>query len=125
MNPAPNRKTVAAHRETVPVPHKTAPAHRETVPLYRKAVYADRKTVIPNGASRRFFLRVRSCERVGLRREESLFDVPACSARKSRIRSSLFSKLCVLRVSVPLCVKSFSSSFPTTHYSLPTIHLLP
>jgi hypothetical protein len=34
-----------------------------------------RKIVIPNEASRRIFFRVRSCERVGLRREESLFDV--------------------------------------------------
>ncbi len=83
------------------------------------------KTVIPNEASRRLFFRVRSCERVGLRREESLFDVPACSVRKSRVSSSFFSELCVLSGSVPLCVKSFSSFFLTIHYSLSTIHLLP
>ena len=88
-----------------------------------------RKSVIPSEASRRLFFRVRSCDRrfrsgrkcVGLRREESLFDVPACSVRKSRVSSSSFSELCVLCVSAPLCVKSFSSSF--SDYSLSTISL--
>jgi hypothetical protein len=32
-------------------------------------------TVISNGAGRRFFLRIRSCECVGLRREKSLFSL--------------------------------------------------
>ncbi len=32
------------------------------------------QSVIPSGAGRRFFFHVRSCERVGLRSEESLFD---------------------------------------------------
>jgi hypothetical protein len=34
---------------------------------------AARPTVISNGAGRRFFFRIRSCECVGLRREKSLF----------------------------------------------------
>ncbi len=71
------------------------------------------KTVIPSEASRRFFFRVRSCERVGLRSEESLFD----SSSSSRLSSSAL-PLRPLR----LCVIFFFSLLLTTHYSLPTTH---
>ena len=81
-----------------------------------------RKTVIPSEASRRLFFRVRSCECVGLRREESLFDLPPCSALKTRASGPYFSELCALCVSASLCVKSFSEFFPTTHYSPFTTH---
>ena len=63
------------------------------------------QTVIPSEASRRIFFRVRSCERVGLRREESLFSS--------------------VRAQSALCVNVFSQFFPTTHYSLPTTHYSP
>ncbi len=59
-------------------------------------------TVIPSEASRRIFFRVRSCERVGLRREESLFSF-------------------VRALSTP-CVNSFSPFFLATHYPLLTTH---
>jgi hypothetical protein len=94
----------AVHRKTVPraVCHKCftpASANHKTVidsPQRRS------QTVIPSEASRRIFFRVRSCERVGLRREESLFSsVRALSA---------------------LYVNVFSPFFPTTPYPLLTIH---
>jgi len=59
------------------------------------------KTVIPSEASRRIFFRVRSCERVGLRSEESLFSL-----------------LCAH------CVKSLSRFVPNTRYPLLTTHFL-
>jgi hypothetical protein len=58
------------------------------------------RTVIPSEASRR----VRSCGRVGLRREESLFSF--------------------VRVISALCVSSSSSFFLPTHYPLLTTHFL-
>src|SRR5260370_17126782 len=49
----------------------------------------------PNGAGRRFFFRVRSCERVGLRREKSLFALllllrPSLVAQPSGAFDSMF-----------------------------------
>jgi hypothetical protein len=84
-----------------------------------------RKTVIPSEASRRPFFRVCSCERVGLRREESLFDLPTHPGRNAAASARFLSELCVLCVSVFLRVKSFSEFFRSTHYSLPTTHWFP
>lgn len=115
MNPSTYRKTASVHRKTVAVRIKTVAVHRKTVAVriktvadHRKTVAAHRKTVIPSEASRRLFFRVRSCERVGLRREESLFDLsPGTSAPF----------LSPLRA---LCANIFPNVFPTTHHSLLT-----
>src|SRR5271169_6775393 len=80
-----------------------------------------------------FSASVRSCERIGPRsetsspssvfcEEKSLFDVPSGSVRSVFVSGPFFSELCVLCVSVPLCVKSLSFLFPSTHYPLLTTH---
>lgn len=86
---------------------------------------ANHKTVIPNEASRRIFFRVRSSERVGLRREESLFDVSLCSTRNSCFFARFFSLLCALCVLRALCVNVPSGFFLNTYYSLLTLQFLP
>jgi hypothetical protein len=99
----------------------TASAYREIVAVHREAIADHRKTVIPSEASRCLFFRVRSCERVGLRSEESLFDLsahPGRNAASPRFFSEL-SDLCALGA---LCVNVFSRFSPTTHYSLLTTH---
>ena len=75
-----------------------------------------RKTVIPNEASRLIFFCVRSCERVGLRREESLFSVSPFSHANVGSSGPFFS---LLRA---LSAKSFSALFLITRNSLPTTH---
>jgi hypothetical protein len=80
---------------------------------------AYRKTVIPSDASRRIFFRVRSCERVGLRGEESLFDASHRSRHTSSFSASLLSELHAL------CVNVFAKVFPATHYPLLTTHWSP
>jgi len=93
-------------------------------PAYRKTLAVHRKTVIPSEASRRLFFRVRSCERVDLRSEESLFDAPAYPGRNAAISGPFFSGLyvpCALRA---LCVNVCSRFFSATHYSLLTTHEL-
>jgi hypothetical protein len=87
---------------------------------------------------------VRSCEPIGLRSEESLFDVPASSARKFAVSGPFSSEFRALYAIRDLCVNLFSesSSAPslrplrlcviffflffslTTHHSLLTIHEL-
>jgi hypothetical protein len=67
---------------------------------------------------------VRSCEPIGLRREEPLFDVSACSARKSHVSGPFFSLLCDLCALRALCVNVFSKVFPTTHHPSLTTHEL-
>ena len=74
------------------------------------------KTVIPSEASRRLFFRVRSCERVGLRREESLFDVPAYRGRSAARFFSESSSSPALRP-LRLCVILFFFPLLTIHYS--------
>jgi hypothetical protein len=84
-----------------------------------------RKTIIPNVASRNIFFRVRSCERVGLRREESLFGVSLCSYSNSSPAVPFCSLLCALCVRPDLCVIVFPGFSATTLYSLPTTHWSP
>ena len=57
-------------------PHSPAGFPKCVIPsgAGRRLVVMSPKPVIPSGAGRRFFFHVLSCERVGLRREESLFD---------------------------------------------------
>jgi hypothetical protein len=63
-----------------------------------------------------FFESVRSCEPIGLRREESLFDLPAHRGCNAAVPARFFSGLRAL------CAKSFSGLFPATHYSPLTTH---
>jgi hypothetical protein len=65
---------------------------------------------------------VRSCERIGLRSEESLFDVSARPVHSTAASARLSSELCALCELRALCVNDCSRFFPTTHYSLPTTH---
>ncbi|MGB6496694.1 MAG: type II toxin-antitoxin system HicA family toxin [Candidatus Acidiferrum sp.] len=62
-------------------------------------------TVISNVASRRFFLHVRSCERVGLRREKSLF----LFSPKPAHRHSYQRKGWLCAIKVAFCIERFAS----------------